>query len=488
MSKRPLSLTNRLLVTFVGTLALVLGGFSATIYTLAHVYLYRQAEHRLSALLDTLAAAVEVSPDGVEWEPNTRPIGTGDGATWLVTDGQGRVIDRPKDGAANGLVEEAAATLSHERSAAQLPAPDGPWTVGQRRVLPAPTPPSGPAPAEAKPGEVKYPELILTAGVPLGPVRATLRTVGLALVVVSLLIWTTALAAGRWVCRRALAPVVRVAAAAETMGVADLAERLPRPGTEDELDGLVRSFNGLLDRLQESFDRQRRFTGDASHQLRTPLTAILGQIEVALRRPRPAEEYERVLAGVQRQARHLHQIVEALLFLSRADAETRLPGLEPVDLAGWVAAHLESWREHPRAGDLHVVNKAGTPVPVLAHPVLLAELLDNLLDNAAKYSPPGSPITVVVRGDGSEVVLAVEDRGPGLSPEELAHVFDPFFRTPDARRRGVAGVGLGLAITARLANAMGARVEAESTLGQGSCFAVRFEAPRRTAGAGQISE
>src|SRR5438045_9495412 len=104
------------------------------------------------------------------------------------------------------------------------------------------------------------------------------------------------------------------------MSAANLDDRLPDVQSRDELDELSRSFNGLLDRLQESFERQRRFTGDASHQLRTPLTAILGQLEVALRRERPAEEYQRVLAQVHERAGHLRRIVESLLFLARAAA------------------------------------------------------------------------------------------------------------------------------------------------------------------------
>src|SRR5207248_1878113 len=156
---------------------------------------------------------------------------------------------------------------------------------------------------------------------------------------------------GRALCRRALAPVTRMAGAARIMSAADLDQRLPAPGSRDELEDLGRAFNGLLGRLQESFERQRRFTGDASHQLRTPLTAILGQIEVVLRRDRPAEDYQRVLTLVQQQAAHLRQMVEMLLFLARADAEARLPHLETLDLARWVPAHLQSWSAHARQAD-----------------------------------------------------------------------------------------------------------------------------------------
>src|SRR5207237_5449928 len=114
---------------------------------------------------------------------------------------------------------------------------------------------------------------------------------------------------------RALVPVTHMAAAARSMSAADLRQRLPSPGTGDELEDLRGGFNDLLGRVEEALERQRRFTGDASHQLRTPLTVMLGQVEVALRRDRPADDYRRALTQVQQQAVHLRRIVEALLFL-----------------------------------------------------------------------------------------------------------------------------------------------------------------------------
>src|SRR5437763_732045 len=139
--------------------------------------------------------------------------------------------------------------------------------------------------------------------------------------------------AGRRLCRRALRPLTGMAAAARAISADDLGRRLPPAGTGDEVDDLGRAFNELLARLQESFERQRRFTGDASHQLRTPLAAMLGQVEVALRRERPPEEYQRVLTLVHKQSAKLREIVEMLLFLSRADAEAKRPQLEALDLA-----------------------------------------------------------------------------------------------------------------------------------------------------------
>src|SRR5262249_38014941 len=188
----------------------------------------------------------------------------------------------------------------------------------------------------------------------------------------------------------------RMAEAACSMTPADRDRRLPIPGTRDELDALAGSFNGLLERLHEEVERQKRFTGDASHQLRTPLAALLGQVEVALRRDRPAEDYRRALADVHEEAVRLRQIVESLLFLARAESESGRPDLHPMELAPFVCGRLHGWSGHDRAGDLRVDLEPGGKAWVRAHPALLGQLVDNLLDNAAKYSAPSTPIEVRV--------------------------------------------------------------------------------------------
>ena len=285
-----------------------------------------------------------------------------------------------------------------------------------------------------------------------------------------------AAALGRWTCRRALAPVSRMAKAARSITATNLDQRLPTTQTKDELGELGIAFNGLLDRLQDSFERQRRFTGDASHQLRTPLTAMLGQAEVALRHDRTTSEYRAVLERVQDQALELRQIVEMLLFLARADAEACPPPCEPVTLRAWVGDYLARWSAHPRAADLRLDLPADDELGVEANQPLLSQLLDNLLENAWKYSNRGSPVTLRLRREGGIVTLSVEDAGSGIPAEDLPHIFEPFHRSAASRRQGVAGVGLGLAIARRIAVALGGSLNAESVLGQGSRFTLRLPA------------
>jgi signal transduction histidine kinase len=476
-----MTLTARLSVFFLTALAVVLAAFSTILYLLAYSYLHHQVDERLAAALDTLTAAGEIGPEGVVWEPAERRLslgrdGVGGALQWRVAKADGHDIDRSPEAAAAFVFADAGPPTSPAARASWDASIQGlPWRFARERL--AAGTPGGATPAvrhPPEPDEQRYPELVMTVGVPMTPVYATLRRLAGALAGVSVATWLTAAFVGRQVCRRALAPVTRMATAARLMHATDVDRRLPAPGTGDELDDLGVAFNGLLDRLHESLERQRQFTGDASHQLRTPLAALLGQIEVALRRERPPEEYQRVLTLVQGQAVRLHQVVNSLLFLARADAEARLPDLERLDLALWVRRHLSTWAGHVRAADLQLEGASDGPRWVAVQSPLLAQLVDNLIDNAGKYSDAGTPILVRLGIEGAFVRLTVEDAGCGIPVEDLPHVFKPFYRSAAARHRGLAGVGLGLSVAERIATAFGGRLSVQSGPGAGTRFTLRL--------------
>ena len=447
-----MTLTNRLTLFALSALALVLASFSAATYALARTHLMRQLDDRAAATLDTLVAAAEVEPDGLEWEPKDRRIqlrGDGETPTWAVFGDAGARLDGTDD-ADHDLTAFASAeprkggvTWQGER-----------WRVA-RRTLTHPIL----AAVQSEPTRKRYPRLVFVTAWPVAPVADLLRTLAGGLAGVSVALWLAAAAVGRWVCRRALAPVRRMTEAARAIPAAEVGERLPVPVPRDELRDLAQAFNALLVRRHEAFERQRRFTGEASHQLRTPLAALIGQLEVALRRERDPAEYRRVLSAAAAQAGRLREIVESLLFLARADSDARLPGVEPLDLAAWLPRHLaESWAAHPRHADLRV-DVSGSPCRLaLAHPLLLGQAVDNLIDNAFKYSPPGLPVRVGLLADPDGVAIVVDDDGPGIAAADRGRVFEPFFRSDAARRAGTPGVGLGLAITARIVTAFGGRV------------------------------
>jgi two-component system OmpR family sensor kinase len=464
-------------------LALVLGGFSTALYVIADNYLHRQASARVDAVLDTLSAAVEAESGHLEWEPSGRHLNLDfsildEQVVWGIADVDGQTLQRSDGIAAARFLARTTPTSRLEPPANEtLQWSSGSWRTGQRwihadssRFLQRERP-SG----ESGDAERKHQSLSITVGVSLLPVLATLRQLMWSLAGLSVAIWSITLLVGRFVCRTALRPVRRMANAARSMHADDLTERLPAVTTRnDELAELNQSFNHLLDRVQLAFERQRSFTGDASHQLRTPLTAILGQVEVALRRDRTPAEYQQVLATVQQRSMHLTRLVESLLFLARADAEARGPQLAPLNLTGWLPQHLKGWDEHARASDITAGCQTTAPCYIRTQPALLAEMLDILLDNACKYSEPGTPIVIELASTSDTISVTVGDRGHGMDVHHLTNLFVPFRRSDEARRRGIPGVGLGLSIAKRLADLFGAVISATSQSGHGSRFTVSF--------------
>jgi heavy metal sensor kinase len=455
-----MTLTNRLTAYFLGALTLVLAAFSVALYLLAHAYLERQTDERVENALDTLVAAIDISEGFLEWEGHERhlTLGKDEGPTqvrWTVHAADGSLIAKSDNLQADDL--------DVKRSAR--------WRVADRTIL---GDPSVRMPASSKKDDApKHSQLRVTAAVSLQSQDSTLFNLAWALMGLSAAVLMIAALAGRWFCRRALAPVSAMAGAARAMTAAHLDARLPISGNADELAELEHAFNDLLTRLQEAFERQRRFTGDASHQLRTPLAAVLGQVEVALRRDRSPGEYREVLRRALGQGEQLQKIVESLLFLARTDGESRLPDLQEVDLADWLPNHLERWRDHRRWPDLMIETE---PCRVFVQSALLGQLIDNLLDNACKYSAPGQAIAVQVRRRAQEVLVSVEDAGAGIAAEDVPHLFEPFFRSSQARRDGKAGVGLGLAIARRIAAALGGRLDLDRSTSRGSRFILRLPA------------
>jgi heavy metal sensor kinase len=471
-----MSLAARVSGFFLATLALVLAGVSVTLYLLTSAHLHRDLDERLGLALDSLSTWAEVDPGRVEWNPSGRSLVVVDPdnepVLWVVMDGSGAKVEQTWEIAARDL--EGVARLAPRAGHAHETFADSSgrrWRVALRRIYAGPVEQgSGQVPDGTQPGEPQ--SLMLSTVESLAPTERALRTVALGLVGLSIVIWVLAAVVGWWLCKRALLPVARMAKAAGSISMAHGGQRLPKPGTGDELDLLAGSFNGLLDRLHQEFERQKRFTGDASHQLRTPLAALLGQLEVARRRERSVDEYQRVLEEVHGEAIRLRQIVDALLFMARAESEAGSPELEPIELVMWVGERLACASPAERSTDICARLATEAPAWVMGQPQLLGQLLGNLLDNACKYSSPGTPITVEVGRDGGCVTLAVEDCGVGLEADDMPHLFEPFYRSLKARRR--PGVGLGLAVVERIAHVFGGTIRAESAQGRGSRFILRL--------------
>jgi heavy metal sensor kinase len=277
---------------------------------------------------------------------------------------------------------------------------------------------------------------------------------------------------GYHLAKRTLKPVESMTEQARSITADQLRTRMPVENPNDELGHLATVFNELLGRIEEAFDRLKRFTADASHELRTPLTAIRSVGEVGLREPRDAATYREVIGSMLEEADRLTRLVDSLLFLSRADsAHTRVnrESLQLPDLAREVAGHLLVLAED--RGQSIVVD-AGAAVEVEVDHVLVREALVNIIDNAIKYSPAGSTITIRVARMGREALIAVADQGSGVPYEHRERIFHRFFRVDEARTRDRGGVGLGLAIAKWAVEIHGGHISVDERAGGGAEFRI----------------
>ena len=286
---------------------------------------------------------------------------------------------------------------------------------------------------------------VVQVGVPLAPTERTLQRWIEALLVLVPLGVGLAAAGGRLMARAALRPVDEMALAARRIDAEALARRITVRGTGDELDRLAETLNGMLARLENTFGNMRRFSADAAHELRTPLTALKGTLEVALRAERSGAEYRAALASALEEVERLVRLAEDLLLLSRSSAGPESPRAR-VELEGLVLDVADVGARLAKDHGVSVRVGAVAPVAVLGDAGALRRALLNLVENGVKYTPAGGRVEISVAEVGGDVVMAVEDTGPGIDPRDTARIFEPFVRLDTARDRESGGSGLGLAI------------------------------------------
>jgi two-component system heavy metal sensor histidine kinase CusS len=310
---------------------------------------------------------------------------------------------------------------------------------------------------------------------PLDSTQATLRRLR------TLLLWTIpavlllASLGGYWISRRALAPVDEITLTARSIGIQNLSQRLKVPATGDELQRLSETWNDMLARLESAVKRLSQFTADASHELRTPVALIRTTAELTLRRERSPETYREALRQVVLESERTSRLVEDLLLLARADAGLPALALERLELTPLVRDVCQQGQVLAEERQLQISTEAPeNPVYVEANDPALRRLLLLLLDNAVKYTPAGGRITVSVGSDPAGATVAVRDTGIGIADTALPHVFERFYRADESRNRDAGGTGLGLAIAKWIAERHHASLEAESVVGEGSTFRVRF--------------
>ncbi|MEW6364258.1 MAG: ATP-binding protein [Acidobacteriota bacterium] len=278
--------------------------------------------------------------------------------------------------------------------------------------------------------------------------------------------------------REAFAPIRRIVQQVEQIDEANLAERLPHGGTTDEVNRLVVVINHMLGRLERAFDAQRIFSSDVSHEIRSPLTALRGEIEVALRKERTAIEYRRVLEGSLEEVLRLTRLAEDLMSLAQADAGVFQMRLARVDLRELLAQIVRRFKTRAGEKNIRLILHVTEGLSVLGDPDWLGRLVENLVDNALIHAPQMGEVSVDARkSDPSSepephALIAVRDTGPGIPAEHLPHIFDRFYRADQSRSRSQGGAGLGLAIAKQIATLHGGKIEARSAVGEGSEFLV----------------
>lgn len=271
---------------------------------------------------------------------------------------------------------------------------------------------------------------------------------------------------------RSLAPLGWMAEQAQNISGSNLETRLEIGNAAEELRVLAASFNELLSRLDQSFESMRRFVADASHELRTPISVIRGEAEVAISHERSPAEYRESLAIVLDESRRLSLLVDDLLNLARADAGSVNLRVEEFYLNDLLAECCRSVQALAKARNIRLDCSTGEDAPFQGDEVLLRRLLVNLLDNAIRYTPPGGQVTASLEAAGPELRIHVSDTGEGIAPEIVPHLFERFYRADRARTRENGGFGLGLAIVKWIAESHKGAVSVASAAGTGSRFTV----------------
>jgi two-component system heavy metal sensor histidine kinase CusS len=313
----------------------------------------------------------------------------------------------------------------------------------------------------------------LQLGTPVDDVSYVLDRLRLLLLSLVPFVIAIACLGGVWLSRRALKPVQDVTAAAHSISIENLSDRLPVPETGDEIARLAEVLNSMLARLDSAVATLSQFAADASHELRTPLAVIRTTAELALRRGRTAESYRESLETVVAEAERMTHLVEDLLLLARSDRAVNNIPREIVDLRHTLQDVCAEMSSLAVTRNIHLrASLDGKPAEVWGLADSLHRLFVLLLDNAVKYSHAGGEIEVSLEREDGTVSVAIEDHGRGISPSDLPHIFKRFYRADKARTGG--GHGLGLPLAESIAQAHGAKIEVSSSEGAGSTFRVVF--------------
>jgi len=282
---------------------------------------------------------------------------------------------------------------------------------------------------------------------------------------------------GYRIARQGIRPVEEMAATARRITSTNLRERIRAEGYPLELASLAETFNEMLERLEESFERISRFSADIAHDLRTPVNNIRGEAEVALARARTVEEYRDVLESSLEEAVRLSELIGDLLFLARAESPLKHLERQEVNVGELLGAVRDYYDATAVDAGILLVNAHDDELlSAELDRSLMLRAVSNLVSNAIAHTPPGGNVTLGATSEGEAIRIAVSDTGTGIPPEALPRVFDRFFRVDASRSKSSGGSGLGLAIVQSIMALHGGKAEIASELGRGTCVTLRIPA------------
>jgi heavy metal sensor kinase len=308
-------------------------------------------------------------------------------------------------------------------------------------------------------------------GIALNKSTVLLKSFGADLLLLTPAVILLAALGGHWMSRKALRPVGLLATEARRINDRNLDIRLPVSEAEDEISHLSRTLNQMLERIDKAFGSVRAFTGNASHELRTPISLLRTEIEVALYRPRDGDEYRATLKRLHEETIRMTSLIENLLSLARADGGAEAMALVPIEVDDLFQRVEQTWKKTMQLALINFRTEIqGDDLVSLGDPAGVSRLLSILLENANKFTPPGGSVVLSAAASTESIILAVRDTGMGISAEDMPRIFDRFYRAEQAEDVTSRGSGLGLALGKWIAERHGTQLMVTSEPGRGSCF------------------
>ncbi len=320
--------------------------------------------------------------------------------------------------------------------------------------------------------------LVIVVGRDIAPEMQRLTTNFVQLLLIGSGVVCLGLIGGWWLASNAIRPIEKISQTAASITAQNLSERINTVSMDRELQSLGTTLNSMLSRIQNAFDKQRQFTADASHDLRTPLAVVLSHCELALSRPRSSEEYKASLQICLSAAGRMKSLVDGLLLLARCDAGELELKRTQIDLSDLAEEAITLFEPYAAEHQVELKRNAG-PAPCMADSLAMSQVISNLLDNAILYNRSGGQVTLSTSTEAGMAVLQVNDTGPGIRADVLPRIYDRFYRVDEVRlgkdsSTGQTGSGLGLSICKGIVEAHGGSLTVTSELNVGSTFVVRL--------------